>query len=118
MRGPIGLRAWGFAFMQSGIQWHTSSSVAGGPWRFARCMNEAQPETVGGVMETCAKLVDSGIIKTTATTKLNGLEETFTIQGSNSGLRVLLELASPHYSSKRLWPLSLLVLGCLYKDPR
>ena len=44
-------------------------------------MNEAQPETVGGVMETCAKLADSGIIKTTATTKLNGLEETFTVQG-------------------------------------
>ena len=38
-------------------------------------MFDANPEMVGGVMASCAKLVDSGIIKSTATTKFKSLTE-------------------------------------------
>lgn len=42
---------------------------------FGRAMFDANPEMVGGVMASCAKLVDSGIIKSTATTKFKSLTE-------------------------------------------
>ena len=51
------------------IEMSNSSSRGLIPFRFGRAMFDANPEMVGGVMASCAKLVDSGIIKSTATTK-------------------------------------------------
>lgn len=42
---------------------------------FARSMFDAEPAMVGGVMATAAKLVDQGVIKTTATKKYGSMEE-------------------------------------------
>ena len=57
------------------IEMSNSSSRGLIPFRFGRAMFDANPEMVGGVMASCAKLVDSGIIKSTATTKFKSLTE-------------------------------------------